>query len=304
MQISLVAFATAGVVWAVFLAHFFSSVLHSRWCHHSCFGPYLFWNDGGDMFKDYNVLFRNTFSLQPKLLGEHYGGLFVGALVWLKLDEWAGEKRWTYPLALLLVALFACFPFAGAVGIVFGFVLCALAFVALVWPPLTHKEVTLPQLPAFAGLAVGDRFKQWLGYWTLASLVLAVGNNVAHIARNEFHDEWCSQHCVGPYLVWPQSSDNWSKDVNLKGWGSVFSLDVNRLLELWTPSVLVLLLLHAGGGRSALLLVLAVFGSFGYGGNVGIVLGVNLVLLAVVHLLVATGHSGSWWDTTGSEPLL
>ncbi|KAH9246600.1 hypothetical protein BASA81_015867 [Batrachochytrium salamandrivorans] len=305
MQISVVALLTSTLVWVVFLTHFFSSVMRSRWCFHSCFGPYLFWSEG-DIFKDYNGLFRNTFSLRPQLLGEHYGGLFVGALIWLKLDDWAGEKRWAYPLALLLVALFACLPFAGVVGIIFGFGLCLVALVVLVWPQLAQKQITLPQLPiSLPELPVGDKFKQWLGYWTFGSLVLAVGNNVAHIARNEFHGGWCPHRCIGPYLSWPYSSRDWFKDVNLQGWGSVFSLDINRLMELWAPLILVLLILSQTRYRAIGLLVLAVFGSFGYGGNVGIVLGMNLVVLAAVHLLVDVPNTRpkGWWGSA-SEPLL
>lgn len=290
MKISTISLFTALVIWAVFVAHLCVSVLGDSWCHHNedCFGPYLTWSRNGDFFKDHNTRFRNTFTFQPKQFGENFGGMLVGLAVFMRMDFLLGHARTLLPLALVLCAVFACFPFAGGLGIISGFLLCTLAAMVIASPKLVDFAVKQPENCKFPKLAYTFNLR----LWTLLSFGLVALNNVIHVIHNNMR-EWCdddSKDCVGPWLIWP--SDHFLDDVNLTGWGSVFSLDLNRILQCWQPVLLLIVYymqrewVNQTVGGTLFCLLLAVFGSFGYGGNLGIVLGLNLSLLALVDLVM------------------
>jgi len=134
-------------------------------------------------------------------------------------------------------------------------------------------------------------FRFWNVFLVLV-LSLTVLNNFIHIFRNEFHN-WCDHHkgsdddCVGPLLIWP---DDFLKSINTEYFGSVFSLDLNRGLELWTPMFLVVWFLAFSSEswitNAFSLVVLAMFGAFGYAGNMGIVVGMMLSIAAIVSFLI------------------
>jgi len=283
------------------LVNFFKHVLGHRWCDSSCFGPYLFWDDD-DFFDDRNARFRQTFSLMPKPFGEHFGIFFL-AFITLRahfkhqpqlISSFKQNSMW-----ILFVALFGAFPFAGGLGIVVGFFCSFTAALGM------FCHLAKVQGSATLGLSI-DNFRQggkcgntrlpgWVfklwNVFLLAMLCLTVLNNVVHIFRNEFH-HWCkkdlNEDCIGPFLIWP---DEFARSVNVDKWGSVFSLDINRGLELWTPTVLVIWFLAFSNDSwflaSLFLIILALFGAFGFGGDAGIVLGIVLLVGSGFSMIIA-----------------
>jgi hypothetical protein len=279
--------ACASLTFLVFLAHFFANVLGEEWCHSHCFGPYLSWNKGDHFFDDSNVRFRATFSLMPKPLGENFGPLFLSLLTWFKLDAIVQQDKYRVPttLYLLAVCFWGCFPYAGGAGIVCGFLLLVLLALVLFLPWVKDKDLPLPSVNLPTLGTFSSRTAKVLVYGCLALVAL---NNLVHIVHNEMqtfcHDE--HDNCIGPGLKWP---DHFFRDVNLPlgTWGHLFSLDLNRVLDCWTPLFLVLVtylaqpLEHAPVGW---FLVLALFGSFGYSGNGGIVAGLILCLMSFINV--------------------
>jgi hypothetical protein len=289
--------------------NFFKHVMGHRWCDESCFGPYLFW-DKDDFFDDRNSRFRQTFSLMPKPFGEHFG-VFLLALLTLKVHFHHANARsegttfMQNAAWLVFVAFFAAFPFAGGFGIVVGFLSCAVAAVGigchlLKVPGSATLGLTLDGNTRAVGRCGDLKLPDWFyTFWNISLVVLlslTVLNNFVHIFKNEFH-HWCKDNsdetCIGPYLIWPE---DFARSVNVDKWGSVFSLDLNRTLELWTPLLLVVWFIGTGSNSwfmtSLYLVALALFGAFGFGGNMGIVVGIMLVAAAVVSFVISAlgGH--------------
>jgi len=294
------------------LIHLFHTVLDERWCHHDCVGPLLFWNNDG-FFDDSNSKFRKTFSLAPSPLGENFGPL-IAALFSLTYLQDEQEGVWFYGW-WLFVTLFACLPFAGGGGIVVGFAILAMLVSALCLPQIRTRKITL-SMP-FAFTARGGRTETFnslfRGLQICASVlvVLTVINNVIFVGHSKMH-KWCHTEihdCVTSWLIWPKRSV-WDNVNGPIAWGSVFSLDISVLLEIWAPTFLVVAYYAKGKtldlGLGFFLLFLAIFGAFGYGGNFGILLGFALVLLAIpVLLLTLFPASGSESRVVGLyDPLL
>jgi len=244
----------------------------------------------------------------PKPLGENFGVIFLAFLTiraHLTTSGSHGEFLANFrqnATWMLFVALFAGFPFAGGLGVIVGFMCVATAMLGF------FCHFAKKQGSATLGLVVDspltvDRFggscrlPEWFfRMWNVLMVVLlslTVLNNFIHIFRNEFH-RWCDDDkrsgddCIGPFLIWP---DSFLDSVNHDKFGSVFSLDLNRCLELWTPLFLVVWFLAAGSESWLLnaffLVFIAIFGAFGYGGNMGVVVGIGLCVAAVVSFLVA-----------------
>lgn len=200
---------------------------------------------------------------------------------------------------LLIVGLFGAFPFAGGLGVVVGFCCCAVALMGLLLHVMNHKGSASLGLSLDTSRPLGKcgnlQFPEgFFTFWNFAIIIMlsmTILNNVIHVVNNEFH-HWCKdksdQSCIGPFLIWPE---DFLRSVNQDKWGSVFSLDLNRALELWTPVLLVLLFLAFGMDswyQTTLHLVLmSLFGAFGYTGNMGIVVGMMLVVGAFLSLMVA-----------------
>jgi len=298
---SFASFACGVAVLVVGFAHLFKHVLGHRWCEGACVGPYLFWDDN-DFFHDSNVRFRHTFSLMPKPLGENFGVLFL-ALMTLRthfthsqqfMTSFRQNASW-----LLIVALFGAFPFAGGLGIVVGFLCVATAAFGLVCHFTNSEGAATLNLTVDSSRSIDDvggscKFPGWFfRFWNVLMvgvLSLTVLNNVIHIFRNEFH-HWCESNneddCVGPFLIWP---GDFLRSVNADKFGSVFSLDINRGLELWTPALLVMLYLAFGMeswlGSGFFLVFLGVFGAFGYTGNMGVIIGMMLCVCGITSFFV------------------
>jgi hypothetical protein len=286
--------------------NFFKHVLGHRWCDESCFGPYLFW-DHDDFLDDRNSRFRQTFSLMPKPFGEHFGVFFL-AFLSLRVHFHRNPAVMTTFMQnaawLLFVALFGAFPFAGGFGICVGFFCCATAAFGVFChfmkvPSNATLGLTLDNTRTMGrcgNLRLPDSFYKFWNITLVALLSLTVLNNLIHIFKNEFH-HWCHEKsddsCIGPYLIWPE---DFARSINVDKWGSVFSLDVNRALELWTPLVLVVWFIGTGTDSwfitSMFLVGLALFGAFGYSGNLGIVVGAMLLVGAGISFVIAAlgGH--------------
>lgn len=293
--------------------NFFKNVLGDRWCHDDCFGPYLFWNNQDeDFFGDSNAKFRKTFTLMPKPFGENFAVFFLAFLTiaahfktshnhdmfvsgFIPLSAW-----------LMFIAFFAAFPLSGGIGIVVGFLCIATAAVGIFCAVVlkSHpQEATfgyaLDSTRSFGGWCncrLPDSFFKVVNFLVYALVLLGVLNNFLHVIKNEFH-HWCSdshsaqnKQCVGPLLIWPHDVLD---SVNIDKWGSVFSLDINRALELWTPLVFLLIFGTLSAGMkswlstSVFLILFAVFGVFGFTGNLGIVIGMGLVIAAFLSFFVA-----------------
>jgi hypothetical protein len=241
----------------------------------------------------------------PKALGENFGVIFLALLTLRTHMSRSSEVMANFKQNaswLLFVALFGAFPFAGGLGIVVGFLCVATAALGMIC------HVSNLQGAATLGLVMDGprsmdqmggscRFPEWFfRFWNvllIAVLSLTVINNFVHIFRNEFH-HWCSHNkgsdddCIGPFLIWP---DDFLKSVNYDKFGSVFSLDLNRGLELWTPTFLVVWFLAISNEswtlNSLFLVFLALFGAFGYGGNMGVIVGIMLCVAAGISFIVA-----------------
>jgi len=289
-------FACGVTLLVVGIVHVCDHVLGKRWCETSCVGPYLFW-DKDNFFDDTNSRYRLTFSLMPKPLGENFAVLGLAVATIRAHFEGAHPSLTSYKsnsLWLLFVGLFASFPFAGGLGIMLGF-LCSATAALGVFHHLNGRSgpATLSLRVADGGIfksAVGCcTTPEWLNkLWNIlvtTSLALVVLNNFIHVVRNEFHD-WCNDDgndsCVGPWLIWP---DDFFDSINANKFGSVFSLDLNRGLELWTPVLLVLCFVASTPlswfKASGFLVILACFGAFGYTGNMGILIGMLLFAMAL-----------------------
>jgi hypothetical protein len=100
-----------------------------------------------------------------------------------------------------------------------------------------------------------------------------------------------TRSCVGPWLIWQGDGDGLS-DVNLD-FREVFSFNTSVFFELWTPIFLGLFSLHMyvpslleaaawehaqWRFNSGVFLFTALFGSMGYAGNLGILVGFGNVL--------------------------
>jgi hypothetical protein len=158
----------------------------------------------------------------------------------------------------------------------------------------------LPASQASARAAFGSSFVKkdstsvkFKAFCTLCSLLtIAVG--VVHVS-NELND-FCGEpsetrSCFGPWLIWQSGGDGLS-DVNLY-WRSVFSFNTSVFFELWTPIFLGLFSLHMyvpslleataweheqWRFNSGVYLFTALFGSLGYAGNLGILVGFGNVV--------------------------
>jgi len=242
----------------------------------------------------------------PKPLGENFGVILL-ALLTLRthfsqsrefLTSFRQNAGW-----LVFVALFAAFPYAGGLGIVVGFLCIATALLGILGH-FTNMEGSATMGFVTDGARSMDdmggscRFPEWFfrmwNVFMVAILSLTVLNNIIHIFRNEFH-HWCDDKnahhddkCIGPFLIWP---GDFLHSVNADKFGSVFSLDINRGLELWTPVFLTLGFLAVSNESwmtSAFFLVfLALFGAFGYGGNMGVIVGMMLCVAAGVSFIVS-----------------
>jgi len=283
---------------AIGFINFFKHVMGDSWCHDSCFGPYLFWNED-DFFHDGNPRFRNTFSLMPKPFGEHFGIFFLAYITLRAHFHMSHEFLTTFTrnsFWMLFIALFAAFPFAGGLGIILGFLCCVVALIGFICT--FQKNEGSPNLAISTDSAWGVRcggnlrFPGWfvkiVNLTLTILLVLTIINNLVHVLKNEFH-HWCHDNddCVGPYLIWP---DDFMESVNADKWGSVFSLDLNRGLELWAPTFMVILFIASGNESwtftAFFLILLSLFGAFGFAGNGGVILGSMLLFGALLSFVL------------------
>ena len=108
--------------------------------------------------------------------------------------------------------------------------------------------------------------------------------------------------CFGPWLFWQKSGDGLS-DINGAYWRSIFSFNTSVFFDLWTPIFLGLVLIHSSVPGlidsshefeadqwrylCVLFIITAIFGSFGYSGNLGVIAGFINVLAGVVCLIAA-----------------
>ncbi|GMI40121.1 hypothetical protein TrCOL_g12986 [Triparma columacea] len=117
-------------------------------------------------------------------------------------------------------------------------------------------------------------------------------NGIIHVFHNVLNP-WCSgqQTCIGPALRWNTGSTGFTSDSNADGWRTVLTTDLNTVLDVWSPILFGFILLSTSSARirssrpligsiayswtrmGTFLLIVALFGSFGYSGNFGIVTG-------------------------------
>ena len=203
-------------------------------------------------------------------------------------------------LLMLLVGLFGGFPFAGGLGVIVGFACCLAAVTGVLLHFINRSGSATLGLSLDTSRPIGKcgnlEFPEgFYTFWNVAiiiMMILTIINNFVHVGNNEFH-HWCKDRsdetCIGPFLIWPEN--DFLKSVNQEKWGSVFSLDLNRALELWTPTFLVMVFFAFGMDNWHLttffLVMLALFGAYGYGGNMGIVVGVMLSVGAMLSFIVA-----------------
>jgi len=110
-----------------------------------------------------------------------------------------------------------------------------------------------------------------------------------------------TRSCFGPWLIWQKESDGLN-DVNGTYWRSVFSFNTSVFFDLWTPIFLGLFSLHMyvpalmeasaweseqWHFNSVFFLLTAIFGSFGYSGNLGIISGFTNVLASIFCLVAS-----------------
>ena len=62
---------------------------------------------------------------------------------------------------------------------------------------------------------------------------------------NIFHNTlgvWCSsdstQKCVGPALKWNSGDTPFTQDSNKDGWRTVLTLDLNAMIDIWSPVIM------------------------------------------------------------------
>jgi len=110
--------------------------------------------------------------------------------------------------------------------------------------------------------------------------------------------------CVGPWLFW--SKHNFiDQDLNRLGWGSVFTFNPSIFFDLWIPFVLGLVAvgfqfksvrvkaISENWPRTCIYYtIMALFGSFPYAGNLGVLAGFYAVFCAFLCFIMAFIHSG------------
>mmetsp|Transcript_9098 Transcript_9098/g.18387 ORF Transcript_9098/g.18387 Transcript_9098/m.18387 type:complete len:252 (-) Transcript_9098:399-1154(-) len=119
-------------------------------------------------------------------------------------------------------------------------------------------------------------------------------NGFIHLFHNVLNP-WCqssaSQSCVGPALRWNSGDTGFTSDSNIDGWRTVLTTDLNTVLDVYSPIIFGVALLSTSSARirsshsligsiayswtrmGTFLLIVALFGSFGYSGNFGIING-------------------------------
>ena len=146
---------------------------------------------------------------------------------------------------------------------------------------------------------------------------------------NFFHSSlssWCvtttEQTCVGPALKWNSGSTPFLDDSNMSGWRTVITTDVNTVIDVFSPLVFGALVLLTGSTNSrnvspfiasfayswprmgVLFIFTSFFGSMGYSGNYGIVVGTyNLVVALYLFLIgMIPGISGNSYPCANTNP--
>ena len=302
---SLASVAGALLTLAVGLTHLVHDKLDATFCEssaESCVGPYLKWNKDFFSVKDSNAAFRGVFSVRPAVVGAVFPAIAWAAFALHAHHEparsWAA-RTWARLAALHLgLALFANFAFAGGFGIAAGFfnsgVSAACLFVHFtspardvvtvdVWGAVRSPKCTVSALNMSRLVQVADVL-------SLVATLLVFVAGAFHLAANDV-GKWCRdpEDCVGPLLRWP--SRDFFATVNANGWGSLFSNDPDKFLDVWGAVILAVVTLlvpaETWWGLAFWHVFLALFGAFGVAGNVGILVGFFSSAVAALVALVA-----------------
>ena len=211
----------------------------------------------------------------------------------------------------LFTVLFGCFPYAGNLGIIIGFLVLVLTVISfvLVFTRYRHEPTTLLiRLERFHMGCLANN-ELILTITRVCSLVAGIAVMVLgfiHVFVTNFN--WCpdpptTNQCVGPSLRWNPSGSNFINEINLaSGWGTIFTFVPQLFFPLWGPIILgwITVLQHIEGhewpsisvswGRVFVwFMFLGLFSGLGYAGNLGIIVGFFCILIALLALLIAFG---------------
>lgn len=301
----------------VFIGDLFNGVV-GRCTGNNCVGPALAWgswtggNDDGQ-----NAAWRAVFPLGPNQLLGLWTGVFLGILmliIHLPGFKFSFNTRsWLHvSFFSLFTMLFGAFPYSGNLGVLVGFFmmpLCVLSFL-LAFTRYRHDPTTfnLRLSHLHCGCLVDNELV--LQITRILSLVaglcvLIIG--IIHIIVQDLR--WCPAanfDCIGPSLRWNPSGVEFTLPGNgptQGGWGAeLFTLAIDKFMELWGPIMLGLISIgqHLNGHQITAISVswprvflwymfVALFGSFGYAGNLGILTGFLCVFVSLLALAISLG---------------
>ncbi|GMH91892.1 hypothetical protein TrVE_jg12291 [Triparma verrucosa] len=154
------------------------------------------------------------------------------------------------------------------------------------------------------GASRGGNTSQKFRLFCLFASFLTLSIGLVHIS-NKLSTQCVSSEttsCFGPWLYWQKTGDGLA-DVNGQYWRTVFSFNTSVFFDLWTPIFLGLASLHMHipalmDSSSAyekdqwqfnciFFIITALFGSFGYAGNLGVLGGFVNITAAVVCLVAS-----------------
>jgi hypothetical protein len=283
------------------LVHLFHWALPHKLCDDDvsdCVGPLLNW-DGDEFFTvdDNNPKFRGVFGVGPTVVATVWSPILLGLYTVLAhshetsriLQNWATLCVWHG-----FLGVFGNFPFAGGAGIIVGFFNIVISGLCLLAHFFVRGEVVNMDVLSGRGqfsitLSNVNTLVKITDVLSIVSVLLTfIVCGAFHIAANEFH-KWCrGDDCVGPWLTFP---DDFFETVNLSGWGSLFTLAPDRFGDVWGAAALSFftLLVPSSSWFNLMIwhLILALFGSFGYAGNIGILIGFLHSVVAFFAALVA-----------------
>lgn len=290
----------------------------------SCIGTALFWSEG-DFLRLSNGpgvdTWGSVFSLEPNILMDNFAPVFVG-LITLSVHL-PGEETWNpigrtwtrYFIWFLLVALFANVGYAGNLGLVIGLFNVMVASTCLT-VRFSNEERRPTDLDVIKETRSCRCFAAKLT--VLVSIgrmltMLATGTTVAVGLLHLFSQftPWCDKNdeefnsdetfCVGPLLFWGVDTNTTTvvDDRNVF-WREVVGLTPKALANNFAPLIIGIMmmlghrrgspfqvLLHNWYRVSLLCVLVALFASFGFAGNAGVINGFLLSGTSVIHMFVA-----------------
>lgn len=290
----------------------------------NCIGPALFWGSWtGGTGDGQNALWRTVFPLAPDLLFRNWTGVFLGLLMMVVhipgFKFTFNTRSWLHvSFFSLFTVLFGAFPYSGNLGILVGFFTIPLVILSffLAFTKYRHEPTTLNLrlTHLHCGCLVDNEL--FIHITRILSLVGGLAVMIVgfiHVFVQDFR--WCPAgpagtfDCVGPSLRWNPTNSNRgflfpaNGPLTGPGWGAtIFTFAIETFCPLWGPVVLgyVTILQHVNGHNWQSIsaswprvffwfMFIGLFGSLGYAGNLGILVGFYCITVAMFALAITLG---------------